>query len=173
MEEFNLASITQITKLRIPPNFPAIRYSLNFSIHIVCMSFSGKTADFAVYTLINSLQYYSVASVQWGQKGRSSFFVGCLHFTTSFPVTSPFTGFLTNSQLGVLDSVAATARAEDIWRSQTSNTQYVTWRYIATGNGVLKIYPGVYIRTRTLNAVQRPWYASHMSDPVDTNVAVK
>lgn len=60
-------------------------------------------------------------------------------------------------QLGILDSVAATAKAEEIWLSQMSNTQYTAWRYIATAYGILRIYPGVHIRTKTFNPIDRPW----------------
>ena len=61
------------------------------------------------------------------------------------------------TQLGILDSVAATAKAEEIWLGQMSNTQYIAWRYIATAYGILRIYPGVQIRTKTFNPVDRPW----------------
>ena len=69
------------------------------------------------------------------------------------------------SKRGVLESVAATAKAEEVWLQSTgdygndshSNHDYVVWRYIASSVGIIRIYPGTQLDTTGLKASHQPW----------------
>ena len=72
-------------------------------------------------------------------------------------------------QTGTLDIVAATAKAEEVWRQLDSDhsnqnhgngiNDYVAWRYIASSHGVMRIYPGTQIDTSRRKANQYHWLA--------------
>lgn len=69
------------------------------------------------------------------------------------------------NQTGILDTVAATAKAEEVWLQLDSDhgnsiRDYVAWRYIASSYGVMRIYPGTQIDTTGRKANQYPWYVS-------------
>ena len=61
----------------------------------------------------------------------------------------------THIQRGILNSVAATSKVDDIWLM--TDPEYLTWRYIAPGSGIFRVYPGVQITNKAFDAVQRPW----------------
>ena len=61
----------------------------------------------------------------------------------------------------MLESVAATARAEEVWMEADAldnhTSDYVAWRYIATSGGVIRIYPGTQLDTTGKRANRYPW----------------
>ena len=75
--------------------------------------------------------------------------------------------FLIISQPGVLKSVAATAKAEEVWLeldSEHDNSShgdnihdYVAWRYIASSFGMMRIYPGTEVDIKGRRANRYPW----------------
>lgn len=63
-----------------------------------------------------------------------------------------------------METVAATAKAEEIWLNLDSNHDdgnsthdYVAWRYIASSNGVMRIYPGTQVDISGRRANRYPW----------------
>ena len=57
----------------------------------------------------------------------------------------------------MVDSVAITLQANSHWKSFHRNDAIV-WRYIATSDGVLRVYPGIKVTPKFINPLQRPWY---------------
>ena len=67
------------------------------------------------------------------------------------------------SQRDVLKTVAATAKAEEVWlqldgdRDGNNIHDYVAWRYIASSFGVMRIYPGTQVDTKGQRVNRYPW----------------
>ena len=40
----------------------------------------------------------------------------------------------------------------------------MVWKYIATSDGVLRIYPGIEVVPKDFNPILRPWYAQYDKD---------
>ena len=57
----------------------------------------------------------------------------------------------------MVDSIAATQEVNKIWLSSLFTDQMV-WKYIATSDGVLRIYPGIEVVPKDFNPILRPWY---------------
>ncbi|KAJ8322176.1 hypothetical protein KUTeg_000647 [Tegillarca granosa] len=57
----------------------------------------------------------------------------------------------------VLRSMVVTSNAEPLWKSSQEEASYVIWRYIATVDGIVRMYPGVEIK-KDYDPKLRPWY---------------
>ena len=58
--------------------------------------------------------------------------------------------------------VWATYQAEKFWKQHKSN--HLSWRYIGTPSGIMRIYPGVSLK-KTYDHEKRPWYRQTMAHP--------
>eukprot|EP00731_Ephydatia_muelleri_P032594 Em0024g138a len=60
----------------------------------------------------------------------------------------------------VLEAVAATAKVNSLWVSNQSSPyeDYISWRYIATPTGVMRIYPGVQLASKDATTIKSAWY---------------
>ncbi|KAL5510739.1 hypothetical protein EMCRGX_G006337, partial [Ephydatia muelleri] len=63
-------------------------------------------------------------------------------------------------QRKVLEAVAATAKVNSLWVSNQSSPyeDYISWRYIATPTGVMRIYPGVQLASKDATTIKSAWY---------------
>ena len=58
---------------------------------------------------------------------------------------------------GIRDTVVATRKVEDIWlRGSKEYANYLVWRYVGTGNGVLRMTPGTLL-AKSYDPTKRPW----------------
>ena len=62
-------------------------------------------------------------------------------------------------QRKVLEAVAATAKVNSLWVSNQSSPyeDYISWRYIATPTGVMRIYPGVQLASKDATTIKSAW----------------
>ncbi|XP_061180202.1 uncharacterized protein LOC133188722 [Saccostrea echinata] len=57
----------------------------------------------------------------------------------------------------VKSSVQATYKAEEFWRQNQDQSQFVIWRYLGTRDGHVRVYPAVEIR-KDYDPFTRPWW---------------
>ncbi|XP_048587905.1 VWFA and cache domain-containing protein 1 [Nematostella vectensis] len=65
---------------------------------------------------------------------------------------------------GIKDDVLASYRAESIWLKSESLNDYVVWRYIGSGSGVFRLFPGV-ILAKNYDPTKRTWYQGAIDNP--------